>query len=86
MHDRTSLHLRRAREVVLGLCAAWLVLQNLILFAVLAWFPVADLATAALVIVRVALRAATPLTLAPGATLLDVAGALLAAGAEVHHG
>ena len=86
MHNLTSLHLRRAREIVFGLCAAWLVLQNIILFALLAFFPPSEVGTAALVLVRVALRAATPLTLVPGAGLLDVAGALLSAGTGVHHG
>lgn len=86
MLNLTSLHLRRAREIVFGLCAAWLVLQNMMLFALLAWYPLSDVGTAARVLMRVALRAATPLTLVPGAGLLDVAGALLSAGTGVHHG
>lgn len=86
MRNPTSLHLRRAREIAFGLCAAWLVLQNIILFALLALSPLSDVGTAARVLMRVALRAATPLTLVPGAGILDVVAALLSAGTGVHHG
>lgn len=86
MHSQTSFRLHRAREIVFGLCAAWLVLQNMILFALLAMFPPADLGTAALILVRVALRAATPLTLVPGAGPVGVVAALLGSVTGVHHG
>lgn len=86
MHSSTSVHLRRWREIAFGLAAAWLVLQNMILFALLAWYPLSSVVIVARVLVRVALRAATPITLVPGAGILEVAGALLAAGTGVHHG
>jgi hypothetical protein len=86
MHSAPSIPLRRVREIVFGLCAAWLVMQNLILFAVFAWRPLGGLGLAALVLMRVALRAATPVTLIPGAGLLDVACALIPAALGVHHG
>ena len=86
MRDAPSSPMRRAREVVFGLCAAWLVLQNLILFAMFAWRPVTAMLVATHVLVRVVLHAAVPMTVLPGGTLLDVATALLKAGTEVHHG
>ena len=86
MRDTLSIRMRRAREVALALCAAWLVLQNLVLFAMFAWRPVTAALIATHVLVRVALHAAVPMTLLPGGGLLDVARAVLAAGTEVHHG
>ncbi|TMQ72192.1 MAG: hypothetical protein E6K81_08045 [Candidatus Eisenbacteria bacterium] len=86
MRDPNGFPMRRVREVVFGLCAAWLVLQNLVLFAMFAWRPVTAVLVATHVLVRVALHAAVPMTVLPGGTLLDVATALLAAGTEVHHG
>jgi hypothetical protein len=86
MSNLTPIHLRRLREIVLIACSAWLVLQNLILFALLALFPPSELGTAALVLIRVAVRAATPLAIAPDAGLIEIAAALLAAGMGVHHG
>ncbi len=86
MHDATPIRLRRAREIVFGLCALWLVMQNLILFALVAWRPLGGLGLAALVLVRVALRAATPLTFLPGAGLIDVACAMFPTVTGVHHG
>jgi len=62
------------------------VMQNLILFAVFACRPLGGLGLAALVLMRVALRAATPITFIPGAGLLDVACALIPAALGVHHG
>lgn len=85
MPNLTSLQARHAREIVFAACAAWLVLQNLILFALLALLPNSELGTAARVLVRVAIRAVTPLAIAPGAGLHDVARAVLA-GLGVHHG
>jgi hypothetical protein len=78
--------MQRVREVVFALCAAWLVLQNLALFALFAWRPVTALLLVTHVLVRVALHAAAPMTLLPGGGLLDVAAVLLRAGTEVHHG
>ena len=86
MYSGTSIRLSRVREIVFGLCAAWLVMQNLILFAVLAWRPLGGLGLAVLVLMRVALRAATPVTFIPGAGLLDVACALIPTALGVHHG
>lgn len=86
MPSATSIRLRRVREIVFGLCAIWLVMQNLILFAVVAWRPLGGLGFAALVLVRVALRAATPLTILPGAGLIDVACAMFPTVTGVHHG
>lgn len=86
MRDALSMRMRRAREVVFALCAAWLVLQNLALFAMFAWRPMTAMLLATHVLVRVALHAAAPITMLPGGGLLGVAAALLAAGTEVHHG
>ena len=86
MSEATSVQLRRAREIAFGLAAAWLVLQNMILFALFTLMPLSDVGTVARVLVRVALRAATPVTFVPGGGILEVAGALLAAGTGVHHG
>ena len=86
MRDALSIRMRRAREVVFALCAAWLVLQNLALLVMFAWRPVTAMVVVAQVLLRVALHAAAPMTLLPGGGLLDVAAALLGAGTEVHHG
>jgi hypothetical protein len=86
MRDANVSPMRRVREVVFGLCAAWLVLQNLALFVMFAWRPMTAMLVATHVLVRVALHAAAPMTMLPGGGLLDVAAALLAAGTEVHHG
>jgi hypothetical protein len=86
MRDALPARMRQAREAVFALCAVWLVLQNLVLFAMFAWRPLATVLVATHVLVRVALHAAVPMTLLPGGGLLDVASAVLAAGLEVHHG
>ena len=86
MRDAHVSPMRRVRELVFALCAAWLVLQNLVLFAMFAWRPVTAMLLATHVLVRVALHAAAPMTLLPGGGLLDVAVALLKAGTEAHHG
>ena len=86
MRDALATRMRRARELAFALCAAWLVLQNLVLFVMFAWRPAAAVMMATHVLVRVALHAAVPLTLVPGGALLEVARTLLALGTEVHHG
>jgi hypothetical protein len=82
----TSVGVKQVREVILALCAGWLVLQNLALLIWFAWRPLTAVLVATHVLVRVALHAAVPMTLLPGGGLLDVAGALSGAGTEVLHG
>lgn len=86
MREAGAFRMRRARELAFALCAAWLVLQNLVLFAMFAWQPVAAVMAASHVLVRVALHAAVPLTVAAGGSLLEIARAVFALGMGVHHG
>lgn len=86
MSDARSLPAPRMRELVFALCTAWLLLQNLVLFVLIAWQPLTGVRIATLALVRVALRAATPVTFLPGTGLLDVARLLLGAGTGASHG
>jgi hypothetical protein len=85
MSDRRSLRPHRVRELVFALCTAWLLLQNVILFVLIAWQPLNGVRIATLVLLRVAVRAAAPATVFGGAGLLDVACSLLATGTGADH-
>ena len=85
MCDGASVRTPRLRELVFALGTVWLLMQNALLFLWIAWEPLTGLRIAALALVRVAVRAASPVTVLPGAGLLDVARLLIAAGMGVHH-
>ncbi len=85
MSDTRSDRLQRTRELVFALCTAWLLVQNTLLFALIAWQPLAGLRIATLVLLRVAIQAAATVTILPGAGLLDVACVLLSAGTGADH-
>lgn len=70
---------RRAGVACLGLCAAWLLIENAVLLALVLALGPAPAAAAAAPVLRVALAMMTPLWLVPAAVL--VAG--LAAGRAV---
>jgi hypothetical protein len=85
MSDGRSLRPHRVRELVFALCTAWLMLQNVILFVLIAWQPLTGVRIATLVLLRVAVRAAAPASVFTGTGLFDVACSLLATGTGVHH-
>jgi hypothetical protein len=85
MSDSPAIRPRRLRELVFALCTAWLLLQNVVLFTLIAWQPLTGVRIATLVLLRVAVRAATPVTVLAPAELLDVACSLLATGTGAHH-
>lgn len=84
MSDSPAPRPSRLHELVLMLCVAWLMMQNVILFTLIAWQPLTGLRIATLVLLRVALHAATPVTVLSGSGLLDVA-TLMATGTGTHH-
>lgn len=86
MSDSPSIRPQHVRELVFALCTAWLLVQNVILFVLIAWPPLTGVRIAALVLLRVAVRAAAPVTVPTGSGLLDVACSLLAMGTGAHHG
>jgi hypothetical protein len=59
--------------LVLAACAVWLVMQNMLLFVMLAWGPFAPLRVALMVLARDAVHAAAPLVVLPGHAALGVA-------------
>jgi hypothetical protein len=85
MADTMSVRAPRMRELVFALCTAWLLMQNVLLLLWLAWQPLTGVRIAALALVRVAIRAAAPVTVLPGTGILDVARLLLAAGTGATH-
>ncbi len=85
MSDVTTVRTHRLRELVLALCAAWLLIQNMILFVLIAWGPLTGIRIATLTLLRVALHAATPVTVLPGGGLLGITAALLGLGMGAHH-
>jgi hypothetical protein len=85
MSDSPSNRPHHVRELMFALCTAWLLVQNAILFVLVAWQPITGVRIATLVLLRVAVRAATPVTVLPGSGLLDVARVLLATGIGAHH-
>ena len=84
MSDSPAPRPGRLRELVLMLCVAWLMTQNVILFTLIAWQPLTGLRIATLVLLRVALHAATPVTVLSSSGLLDVA-TRMATGTGTHH-
>jgi len=85
MSDTATIRPHRLRELVFALCAAWLLIQNLIIFLLVAWGPLTGLRIATLTLLRVALHAAAPVTVLPGSGLLGVTAALLGVGMGAHH-
>ena len=85
MADGASTRGPRMRELAFALCTAWLVMQNLILVLLFAWQPLNGIRIATLALLRVAIRAATPMTDLPGTGIIDAARVLLAAGTGVFH-
>ena len=73
------------RDLVLAVCTAWLLMQNVILFTLIAWQPLTGLRIATLALLRVALHAATPVSIFSSAGLLNVASVLIAAGTGARH-
>jgi hypothetical protein len=78
-----SIRAPRMRELVFGLCTAWLLVQNVLVLLWLAWPPLAGFRIAALALARIAIHAATPVTVLPGTGIIDVARLVLAAGMGV---
>ena len=85
MSDKSPIRPHRLRELVFALCTAWLLVQNVILFMLIAWQPLTGLRIATLVLLRVAVHAATPVTVLTGTGLLNVACSLLTTGTGAHH-
>lgn len=85
MSDATVVRTHRLRELVFALCAAWLLIQNMILFVLIAWGPLTGIRIATVTLLRVALHAAAPVTVLPGAGLLGITAALLGLGMGAHH-
>lgn len=84
MADRARVGSLRMRELVLALCTLWLLMENLILLLWVAWQPLLGFRIATLILLRVAIRAATPVTVLPGAGLLDVAISVAAGMGDPH--
>jgi len=76
MSETTRVRPHRVRELVFALCTAWLVLQNVLLFLLIAWQPLTGLRIATLVLLRVVIHAATLVAIPPGAGVLGVACAV----------
>jgi hypothetical protein len=84
MADRAQVGSLRMRELVLGLCTLWLLMENLLLLLWVAWQPLLGFRIATLTLLRVAIRAATPVTVLPGAGILDVAMSVAAGLGDLH--
>ena len=68
----TDMRWSRIREIVFGLCTAWLVVQNAALLMLLPWHPIAMLRTALLAIARQMFHGPGNATVFPSAALIGL--------------
>jgi hypothetical protein len=80
MAEATSVRAPGGRELVLALCAAWLLMQNVLLLLWIGWQPLAGVRIAAVTLARVVLHVA-----GSAAGVLDIARLLIAAGTGASH-